>query len=67
MMCDKHVVRGYCFVIYTALQFPYVILCPNLMTVQTSQGKVRQIYKELIQKILTFEYEMLLAVKVNTK
>ena len=63
MMCDEHVVRGYCFVIYTVLQFPYVILCPNLMTVQTSQVKVPQIYKELIQKILTFEYEMLLLLK----
>ena len=28
-MLYDHVVWKYCFVIFTALQFPYVILCPN--------------------------------------
>ena len=28
------VVRKDCVVVFTASQFPYVILCPNLMTVQ---------------------------------
>ena len=48
---------------FTALRFPYVILCPNLMTVQTSKGNVPRIYKELIIRILTFEYEKLLLLK----
>ena len=33
------------------------------MTVQTSKGKVRHIYKELIRRIITFEYEKLLLLK----
>ena len=49
MLCDKtdskwkksinsikkfgHVARKDCFVVFTASQFPYVILCPNLMAV----------------------------------
>ena len=39
-----HVLRKYCFVVFTASQFPYpyVILCPNLMTVQNSKGKAPQ-------------------------
>ena len=49
--------------IFTSLQFPYVILCPNLMTVQTSKGKVSYIYKELIRRIMTFEYGKLLLLK----
>ena len=49
--------------IFTALQFPYVILCPNLMTAQTSKGKVPYIYKELIRIILTLEYVKLLLSK----
>ena len=47
--------------IFTALQFSYVILCPNLMTVQTSKGKVPYIYKEL--RIMAFDYEKLLLLK----
>ena len=35
-------------------------MCPNLMTVQTSKGKVPYIYMELIRRIMTFEYEKLL-------
>ena len=52
-----HVILNYCFVLFTTLQFPYSILCPNLMTVQTGKGKVSYICKELIRGILTFEYE----------
>ena len=55
-----HDVRKFCFVIFTALRFPYVVICPNLMTVQTSKGKVPYIYKELIRRIMTFEYEKVL-------
>ena len=45
---------------FTASQFPYVILCLNLMTVQTSKGKVTHTYKVLIRRITPFEYEKLL-------
>ena len=40
-----------------------MILCPNLMTVQTSKGKVPHTYKELLRRIMTFEYEELLLLK----
>ena len=33
------------------------------MTVQTRKGKVPYIYKELIRRIMTFEYEKLLLLK----
>ena len=49
--------------LFTALRFPYVILCPSWMTVQTSKGKVPHIYKELFRRIMRFEYENLLLVK----
>ena len=49
--------------VFTASQFPHVILCPNLITLQTSKGKVRHNYKELIRIIMTFEYENLLLLK----
>ena len=74
-----YVVRKYCFVVFTTLRFPYVILCLNLMTVCTVQyiykelirrsssvnkeNKVPHIYKELIRRIITFEYEKLLLLK----
>ena len=48
------------FVLFTALRLPFVILYPNLMTVQTSKGKVLYVNKGLIRKITTFEYEKLL-------
>ena len=57
------VVRKYCFSVFTALRFPYVILCSNLMTVQSSKGKVPCIYKEIIRGIMTFEYKNLLLLK----
>ena len=57
-----HVVRKDCFLVFTASQFPHVILCPNLITVETTKGKVPHIYKELI-RIITFEYEKLLLLK----
>ena len=50
-------------VIFATLQFPYVILCPSLMKVQTSKGKVPHIYKDLISRIMAFEYEKLLLLK----
>ena len=53
-----HVVRKYCFVIFTALQFLYVIY-----PLQTSKGKVANIYKELIRRIMTFKYEKLLLLR----
>ena len=43
--------------------FSIVILCPNLMTVQTSKWKVPHTYKELIRRIMTSEYEKLLLLK----
>ena len=58
-----HVFRKDCFVVFTASRFPYVILCPNLMTVQTSKSKVPHIYKKLIRRIITFKYEKLLLLK----
>ena len=48
---------------YTASWFPYVILCPNLMTVQFSKGKVPHTRKELLRIIIKFEYEKLLLLK----
>ena len=50
-------------VIFATLQFPYVILCPSLMKAQTSKGKVPHIYKDLISRIMAFEYEKLLLLK----
>ena len=47
-----------CFVVFTASQFPYVILCPNLIIVQTGQVPHRR-----IRRIIAFEYEMLLLLK----
>ena len=41
--------------VITASRFPYVILRPNLMMVQTSKEKVPHAYKELIRRIMTFE------------
>ena len=58
-----HVARKYCFVTFTALQLTYVILCTNLMMMQTIKGKVPCIYKELIKRIMTFECEKLLLLK----
>ena len=58
-----HVVRKDGFVIFTASRFPHVYLCPNLITVQTSKGKVSHTYKELVRRIMTFEYKKLLLVK----
>ena len=37
------------FAAFIVLRFPYVILYPNLMTVQTSKEKVPYIYKEIIR------------------
>ena len=37
------------FVVFTASRFPYVILCPNLITVRASKGKTPHTYKELIR------------------
>ena len=51
-----HLVRKDCFVVCTASQFPYLILRPNLMIVQTSKGKVPHSHKELIRRVITFEY-----------
>ena len=48
---------------YSLLHDINVILCPNVMTVQTSKGKVPHIYKELIIRIIGFEYEKLLLLK----
>ena len=59
----SHVVQKDSFVVFTTSRFPYVILCPNVMTVQTSKGKVPHIYKELIIRIIGFEYEKLLLLK----
>ena len=39
MLQYDHVVRKDCFLVFTASWFPYVILCANLMTVQTNRGK----------------------------
>ena len=58
-----HVVRKYCLVVFTAAQFPCVILCPNLMTVKTNKRKVLNTCKELIRKTMAFEYEELLLLK----
>ena len=60
-----HAVQKDCIVIFTASQFPYVILCLNLMKMQTSKGKVLHICKGLIRKIMTFEYEQLLLLKLS--
>ena len=49
--------------VFTALQLRYVILSPNLMKVQTSKGKVTHLYKELIRRVMTLEYEKLLLLK----
>ena len=38
-------------------------MCPNLMVVQTSKGKVQHIYKELLKRIITFEYENMMLLK----
>ena len=71
-MCDEsvnailwcgHVVRKDCFVVFTASRSPFVILCPNLMLVQTSKGNVPHTYKELFGRIMAFEYEKLLLLK----
>ena len=43
---------------FTPLRFPYMILCPNLMTVQTCEGKVPHTHKELFKAA---------AIKVTTK
>ena len=58
-----HVVRKHAFVIFTASRFPYVYLCLNLMTVQTSKGKVSHSSKELVRRIMAFEYKKLLLLK----
>ena len=58
-----HVVRKHAFVIFTASRFPYVYLCLNLMTVQTSKGKVSHSSKELVRRIMAFEYKNLLLLK----
>ena len=39
-------------------------MCPNLMMVQTSKGKVQHIYKELIRIIISLEHEKLPLLKV---
>ena len=54
-----YVIQKNCFVVFTASRFPDVILCKNLMTMQTSKGKVPHTYKKLISRITTFEYEKL--------
>ena len=51
------------FLVFTTSRFPYVILCPNFMMVQTSKVKVPNTYKELIRRFVTFEYEKLLLSK----
>ena len=58
-----HVFRKDYLVVFTASQFPYVILCTNLMTVQITRGKARHTCKELIRRIMTFDYEKLLLLK----
>ena len=58
-----HIVRKDYFVVLTLLRFPYVILCPNLITLQTSQEKVPRTHKELIYKIITFKSKKLLLLK----
>ena len=58
-----HIVRKDFFLVFTASRFPHVILCPNLITVETNKGKVPHIHKELIRRIITLEYEKLLLLK----
>ena len=49
--------------VFTAVRLSCLIICPSLMMVKTSEGKVKQIYKELIRRIIKFEYEKLLLLK----
>ena len=51
-----HIDKKYCFVVLTASQFPYVILCLNLMTFQTSKEKVLHTHKGFIRRIITLKY-----------
>ena len=53
------VVSKDCFVVFTAAQFPYVILCPNSMIVKTEQVPHRRIRRRIV-----FKYEMLLLLKL---
>ena len=48
---------------YSLLRDFHMIKCLNLIAVQTSKGKVQHIYKELIKRIITFEYENMLLLK----
>ena len=61
------VFRKDCFVIFTAWRNPYVILSPNLMTVQTSKGKAPHTCKESIRGIMAskFQKELLLKLPQN--
>ena len=58
-----HIVRKDYFVVLTLSRFLYVILCPNLITLQTNQEKVPRTHKELIYKIITFKSKKLLLLK----
>ena len=53
------VVSKDCFVVFTSVQFPYVILCPNLMIVKTEQVPHRRIRRRIV-----FKYEILLLLKL---
>ena len=51
-----HLVQNNCFVVFTALQLPYLILRPNLMIVQNSWGNVPHTHEEIIRRVITFKY-----------
>ena len=53
--------RLFCSVLTTS-RLPYVILCPDLMTVQISKEKVSYTHKELVRRS-TFVYVKLLSLK----
>ena len=55
--------KNFFFLVFTTSRFPYVILCPNFMMVQTSKVKVPHTYKKLIRRFVTFEYEKVLLSK----
>ena len=60
-----HVAQKDYFVVFTASRFSYLILCANSTMVSTNRGKEPHTCKELIRRIMTFEYGKLLLLKLS--
>ena len=63
--CINIVVWSYCSkrFVFTPSQFPYVTLCPNVMIMKASKGKVLHNCKEIARGIMSLEYEKPLLLK----